>query len=171
MQQPRLAKVTLNIGVGAAGERLENARTLLEKLGGGKAVLTKARSRNPTFKIKKGENIGAKITLRGTKARETLKRLLETIDNRLRPESFDRQGNVAFGIKEYIEVPGMKYDPKIGMMGFDVCATLQKPGARIASRKIRQRRLPKAQRVSPEEARQFMASEFGTEVTSPETKE
>jgi len=170
MQQPRLAKITLNIGVGAAGEKLENARILLEKLTGGKAVLTKARARNPTFKIKKGENIGAKITLRGAKAKETLKRLLETIDNRLLPESFDKQGNVAFGIKEYIEVPGMKYDPKIGMMGFDVCVTLQKPGARIASRKIRRRRLPKSQRVSPEEAKQFMAKEFGTQIISSESQ-
>jgi len=171
MQRPRLVKVTLNIGVGAAGEKLENARLLLEKLTSGKAVMTKARDRNPTFKIKKGENIGAKITLRGAKAKETLKRLLETVDKRIRVESFDRQGNVAFGIKEYIEVPGMKYDPKIGMMGFDVCVTLAKPGARIAQRKLRPRRLGKSLRVSPDEAKEFMKQEFGVEVVYPEAKE
>ncbi|OIO23692.1 50S ribosomal protein L5 [Candidatus Micrarchaeota archaeon CG1_02_51_15] len=171
MQSVRLAKVTLNIGVGAAGERLENARLLLEKISGGKAVLTQARTRNPSFKVRKGDNIGAKITLRGKNAEEVLKRLLETVDNKLNPRSFDRNGNVAFGIKEYIEVPGMKYDPKIGMMGFDVCVTLQKPGARISVRKIRQQRLPLCQRVSADEARQFMHLKFGADVSEEEVNE
>ncbi|MEK6843702.1 MAG: 50S ribosomal protein L5, partial [Candidatus Micrarchaeota archaeon] len=77
MQEVRLEKVTLNIGAGEPGERLENAKVLLEKITGKKAILTKAKDRNPTFKIRKGDNIGSKVTLRGELANEILKRSLD----------------------------------------------------------------------------------------------
>ena len=64
MELIKIDKVTLHCGVGAAGEELESAKALLERISGRKAVLTKAKSRNPTFKIKEGDNIGTKVTLR-----------------------------------------------------------------------------------------------------------
>jgi large subunit ribosomal protein L5 len=167
MQQPRLEKVTLNIGVGAPGERLENAKILLERISGLKAILTTAQSRNPTFKVRKGDNIGTKVTLRGKIAEDVLKRGLDTVDNVLKDSNFDRFGNVSFGIKEYIDFPGMKYDPKIGMMGFDISVSLSKAGKRISTRKIAKRKLPKNQRVTPKEAKEFMAAKFNAKIEVP----
>ncbi|MFH1750419.1 MAG: 50S ribosomal protein L5 [Candidatus Micrarchaeota archaeon] len=167
MQEVRLEKLTLNIGIGAPGERLENAKVLLERLSGVNAVMTQSRDRNPTFKIRKGDNIGAKVTLRGKVAQELLKKALDVRDFTIKESSFDGFGNVSFGIKEYIDFPGMKYDPKIGMMGFDVCVTLSKAGRRISLRKIASTRLPHKQRVSKEEAMAFMQSKFGVKIEVP----
>jgi large subunit ribosomal protein L5 len=167
MQSVRLEKLTLNVGAGAPGERLENAKVLLERISGRKAVMTQAKDRNPTFKIRKGDNIGTKVTLRGAAAEEVLKRALDVRDFTLLESSFDRFGNVAFGVKEYIDFPGMKYDPKIGMMGFDVCVTLAKAGKRVSIRKISQRRIPGKQRVSREEAKGFMASVYKVKIEVP----
>jgi len=162
----RIDKVTLNAGVGQPGQELENAKTLLERISGRKAVLTRAKSRNPTFKIRKGENIGAKVTVRGKPAEDLLKRALEVPDNAIPERSFDNVGNVAFGVREYIDFPGIKYDPSIGMLGFDVCITLVKKGVRVLRRKIAPARLPGKQRVSRKEAQEFLASKFGVKITS-----
>ncbi|MEK6954221.1 MAG: 50S ribosomal protein L5 [Candidatus Micrarchaeota archaeon] len=167
MQSVRLDKLTLNIGIGAPGERLENAKVLLERISGGKAVMTQSKDRNPTFKIRKGDNIGCKVTLRGKSAKEVLVKALDVRDNALAESSFDKFGNVAFGVKEYIDFPGMKYDPKIGMMGFDVCITLSKPGKRITVRKIASRKLSKKQRVGREEAKVFMESAYKVKIELP----
>ncbi|MFH0972318.1 MAG: 50S ribosomal protein L5 [Candidatus Micrarchaeota archaeon] len=167
MQEVRLEKVTLNIGVGAPGDRLENAKVLLERITGGKAVITKAKDRNPTFKIRKGDNIGTKITLRGKVAEEILKKALDERDFTLLDSCFDNFGNVSFGIKEYIDFPGMKYDPKIGMMGFDVSVSLKKAGKRISERKISRQRLPKKQRVTQAQAKEFMTKKFNLKIEVP----
>jgi len=160
----RIDKVTLNCGVGAPGQELENARVLLERISGHKAVYTQAKSRNPTFKIKKGDNIGCKVTLRGKEASELLKKALDVPDHQVPEGSFDDCGNVAFGVKEYIDFPGIKYDPKIGMMGFDVCITLVKAGVRVQRRKIKPKRLPRKQRVGRKEAQEYLARHFSVQV-------
>jgi large subunit ribosomal protein L5 len=160
----RIDKVTLNCGVGAPGQELENARTLLERITGHKPVYTQAKSRNPTFKIRKGDNIGCKVTLRGKTASELLVKALDVPDHQISEKSFDDCGNVAFGIKEYIDFPGIKYDPKIGMMGFDVCITLVKTGVRVQRRKIKPKRLPRKQRVAKKEAQEFLARNFGVTI-------
>ncbi len=171
-QEVRLAKVTLNIGVGEGGDKLANAKSLLERLTDGKtAVLTKARARNPSFKVRKGDPIGAKVTLRGAAAEELVKKALDARDYVLSPKSIDRAGNVAFGVREYIDFPGMRYDPKLGMMGFDVCLTLEKPGARVARRKIRRSKLPKKQRVTKVEAIAFMETKFGAKFEEAQKQE
>lgn len=158
-----MEKVTLNIGVGEGGEKLQNAKTLLETIAGSKAVITKARVRNPTFNIRKDDPIGVKLTLRGAMAEGVLKRALESLDGFLLPRSFDNDGNVSFGIKEYIDFPGVQYDPKIGMLGFDVCVTLAKPGKRVALRRLRKSRIGRKQKVSREEAQKFMQEKFGVQ--------
>ena len=155
-----LEKVTLNVGVGEGGEQLQNAKTLLERITGATAVITKARVRNPTFKIRKGDPIGVKITIRGKVAEAVLKRALESVDYLLQPKSFDNNGNLSFGIKEYIDFPGIQYDPKIGMLGFDVCVTLRKAGKRVAFRLIRKARVGRKQTVTREQAHKFMQEKF-----------
>ncbi len=156
-----VAKVTLNIGVGEGGEKLANAKTLIERVSGRKAIVTKALSRNPSFKVRKGDPLGVKVTVRGKPAEEIVRRAFESRDGTVSPRSIDRHGNIAFGVPEYIDFPGMKYDPKIGMLGFDVCVTIEKPGARISRRRIRQRPLPVKQRPKREETRAFLEKEFG----------
>ncbi|NYZ77919.1 50S ribosomal protein L5 [Candidatus Micrarchaeota archaeon] len=160
-----LEKVTLNIGAGGGGEVLDKARELLEKISEQKVVVTHARARNPSFKIRKGDALGVKVTLRKKKAEEVLAKSLEAADKQLKESSFDDFGNVAFGVKEYIDYPGMKYDPKIGMFGFDVCVKLAKKGVRVASRRIAAKKLPARQRVSKAEAVEFIVKNFGTNVS------
>ncbi len=164
MNDVQLEKVTVNIGVGQGGQPLENAKKLLEQLTGNKAVHTLSRTRNPTFNLKKGEPIGVKVTLRNEPAIEFVKKALVARENKILQKNFDRTGNIAFGVPEYIDFPGMKYDPEIGILGFDVCLTLQKPGTRIKRRKIAPRTLPKKQRVSQNEAEAFMKKTFAVNV-------
>ena len=135
MKEIVIDKVTLNIGVGKAGQELENAKTLLQRLSGAKAVPTHAKSRNPVFHIRKGDIIGTKATLRRAPAFEFLKKALKVKTFTLPARSFDKEGNFSFGVPEYIEFPGAKYDPQIGMMGFDVCVTLRRRGFRVARRR------------------------------------
>lgn len=171
MQDVLIDKVTLNIGIGQGGERLQNAKVLLERITGKTAILTKAKVRNPTFKIKPGDNIGAKVTLRKKLASDVLKRALDVVDFQLKEKSFDKFGNVAFGVPEYIDFPGMKYDPKIGMMGFDVCITLSKRGSRVAKRRIAKSRIPGKQKVSSSEAMEFVSKNFNVKVVKEEKEE
>ena len=89
-----------------------------------------------------------------------LKRLLDAKDFRLQESQFDDNGNISFGIHEYIDIPGAKYDPKIGIMGLQACITLERPGFRIKRRKVFCKRLPKRQRITRKEAIDFMAKSF-----------
>jgi large subunit ribosomal protein L5 len=93
-----------------------------------------------------------------------MKRALEAVGNRLKESSFDGQGNFAFGVKEHIEVPGTKYVPELGIIGFDVIATMERPGFRVKRRRIRQSKVGKTHLVTKEEAIRFVRSNFGTEI-------
>jgi len=166
MREIRVEKVTLNIGTGEAGQKLENAKTLLNRLTGRTPVTTLAKVRNPTWRIKKGDPIGAKVTVRGKEGEELLRKALEAVDKKIKKYSFDGHGNVSFGIHEYIDFPGAKYDPKIGVLGFDVCVTLGRRGKRvIRRRRMMARKLGAKQRISRDEAIAFMSERFGVELT------
>ncbi len=160
----RVAKVTVNIGVGEGGEKLQKAIQLLEKITKRKPAPTKSRTRNPTFKIRKGQQIGAKVTLRKKEAEEFLKEALSAVDNKLSSAQFAKDGNFSFGVKEYIDLPATKYDPSIGLFGFDVCVTLEKPGYRVKRRRIARSKVGGRQKVDKEEAIKFIQQKFGVEV-------
>lgn len=164
MRKPYISKVTLNIGVGQPGERLDNAKTLLERLTGMKPVETKAKERNPVFKIRVGLPIGAMVTLRGKKAEEFLKRVFASMKNKIKMSSIDNKGNISIGVRQYIDLPGIKYDPRIGMMGLDVCVTITRKGARVAQRRFKRARLGKNQMLSKEETASFLQEKFGVAV-------
>ena len=132
MREIKIEKVTVNIGVGTPGDKLENAKTLLENITSKTPVETLARDRNPVFKLRKGLPIGAKVTLRGEDAKSFLEKALTAKKKVLKSQNFDRNGNFAFGVAEYIDFPGARYDPTIGMVGFDVCVTLKRPGKRTS---------------------------------------
>jgi len=164
MRTIKVEKVTLNIGTGEPGDKLEKARKLLNAFSGMKAVPTVTQKRIPTWKVRPGLAIGCKVTIRGEKAKELLKRLLQGMDNVLDESKFDNQGNVSFGIKEYLDVPGLKYDADVGVIGFDVAVTLQRSGFRIRRRILKKRRIPKKHKISREEAIEFMKKEFNIKV-------
>ena len=167
MREIRLEKITINIGAGEAGPKLEMAKKLLEKLTQGKVVVTKTHKRT-TFGVGKKRPIGVKITLRGEKAIEFLKNALKANENRLSPAQFDENGNFSIGIKEYIDLPGVKYDPEIGIMGMDVCVTLERPGFRIKKRKVKRKRVGKRHRITKEEAIEWVKKQFEVDVSEEE---
>ena len=151
VERIRIAKLVLSMGVGEAGPKLEKSEKLLKK-------------RVPTWGLRPGLEIGLKSTLRRQKAIELLKRLLDAVEFRLSPKSFDESGNVNFGIKEYITVPGVDYDPTVGITGFNVNVCLEKIGYRVSRRRLFRSRIGKKQRVSREDAMSFMKKEFNVEV-------
>ncbi len=164
MKNIRIEKVTLNIGAGKDQTRLEKGMVLLNIVTNSTPIKTITNKRIQEWGLRPGLPIGCKLTLRKDKAIKMLPRLLEAVDNKLREKQFDNNGNIAFGIHEYIEVPGVKYDPKIGIMGFEVCVTLERPGYRIKRRKFMARRIPTRHRISKQEAINFMAINFNTRV-------
>lgn len=157
MRNIRIEKVTVNIGTGEPGDTLKKAHQLLQTLTGKKAVFTKTRKRT-TFGTPKGREIGTKVTLRGPSAIEFLRKVLTAHENRIKLSSISN-GNFSLGVKEHIELPGTKYDPKIGIFGMDVCVTLERPGYRIARRKV-DKPIGKAHRITREETEAFV-KEFG----------
>ncbi len=162
MRKIRIGKVTVNIGLKNTGEDVDKAYKLLERLTGKKPVKTMAKKNAKTFGIRPGLNIGVKVTLRGKDAVEFLRRIFESKSN-LSIKSFDKQGNFSFGIEEYLNVPGMKYDPKIGIMGFDVCVTLERPGFSIKAKKIK-KEIGKNHRIIRDEAIEFVKQNFDISV-------
>ena len=170
MRNIRLEKVTINMGVGEAGPKLEKAKKLVQKLSDNKIVVTKAHKRT-TFGIAKNRPIGVKVTLRGKKAMEFLKSALSVLDNRLKVSQFDDNGNFSFGIKEYIHIPGMRYDPDIGIMGMDVCVTLSRPGFRIKERRVRPKKIGKKHRITKEESQEWTKREMGIEIVTGEEEQ
>ncbi|WP_297063601.1 50S ribosomal protein L5 [Thermococcus sp.] len=164
MRKPRIAKVTINIGVGESGERLTKAEKMLQDLVGQKPIRRRAKQTNKDFGIRRGEPIAVKVTLRGKKAYKMLDRLLEAVDRRLSVGNFDEHGNFCFGIQEHINIPGVEYDPEIGIFGMDVCVTLERPGFRVAKRKRQRRKIPNRHKLTKEEGIVFAIEEFKVNV-------
>ena len=165
MRDMLVEKVTVNMGVGSPGERLEYAKELLQRLTNRKVVETKARRREPVFKLRPGLPIGAKVTIRGKDALVFLDKALAARKRTVSANSFDDHGNFSFGIAEYIDFPGAKYDPKIGMFGFDVCITLTRPGKRVALRRIGSSKIGRNHRIKRDEALAFAKEKLGIKLT------
>ncbi|HLF17234.1 MAG TPA: 50S ribosomal protein L5 [Candidatus Thermoplasmatota archaeon] len=164
MSAPRIAKVTINIGVGEGGEKLQKAEKVLQKLTGHKPLRTLGKELNRELGVRLGEPIGCKVTLRGDDADAFVKRALYTRKNKVYEYSFDNQGNLQFGVPDYTNFEGERYDPDVGVFGMDVCITLEKPGFRIKRRRIMARRVSTHHRVSREEAKAFLSKKFDLEV-------
>ncbi len=157
MRDIKIEKITLNIGCGTKTP-IDTATTILKNVSGGKVVITKTKKRS-TFNVPKNKEIGCKITLRKNTT-PFLKRLLEAKENKLRMSNFDRTGNFSFGIREYIDVPGTEYDPKLGVLGFDVCVTLERPGYRVKRKRLGGK-LGKGHLIKKEDAVEFAKEKFG----------
>src|SRR3989344_622056 len=164
MREVQIEKVTVNMGVGQTGEELEKAIIIMEKITGAKPIKTVSRVRQPTWGLRPGLTIGAKVTMRKKRAEDFLKNALQAKDNTLNKKSFDRNGNFGFGIKEYIDLPRTKYDPKLGIRGFDVLVTLERPGFRVKRRKLGKSGIQRSHLITQEEAEVFVKQKFGVEV-------
>ncbi|MCA1811711.1 MAG: 50S ribosomal protein L5 [Halobacteriales archaeon] len=164
MMQPRIAKVTVNIGVGDGGEKLEKAERILAKLSGAKPMRTLGKEMNRELNVRVGAPIGVKVTLRGDLAEDFVRRALYSRKNKVYEYSFDNQGNLQFGVADYTNFEGERYDPELGVFGMDVAITLEKPGHRIKHRRLLARKVPMHHRVTREEAKAFLAAKFQIEV-------
>ena len=129
MQIPKLDKIVINMGVGEANENrkvLDTAVKDLETITGQKAVVTRAKNSVANFKLREGQPIGCKVTLRGEKMYEFLDRLVNLALPRVRdfrgvnPNAFDGRGNYALGIKEQIIFPEIEYDKVDTVRGMDI---------------------------------------------------
>ena len=160
MREIRVEKVTLNIGAGKDQNVLEKGVKLLTNLTGVSPIKTTTQKRIAAWGLRPGLPIGCKITLRKKKAEEMLTRALDAKDNSLRQEQFDDHGNMAFGVAEYIDIKDAKYDPEIGMMGLEICVTLERPGYRIKRRRFQQRKIPNRHKITKSEAIEFMRKRF-----------
>lgn len=164
MLKPRIDKVVVNISVGKSGEPLEKAVRVLKDLTGQNPCKRKARKTVRDFGIRKGEPIACMVTLRKQRAVEFLKKALTVLDNKISKKCFDKHSNFAFGIKEHIEIPGVKYDPDIGIFGMDVCISLSRPGYRVKNRRIKRTKIGAQHILTREETMVFAKNVLGVEL-------
>jgi large subunit ribosomal protein L5 len=164
MLKPRIEKVVVNLNVGKSGEPLEKANKVLTEITGHTPVKKKAKSTIRDFGIREGESIAVVVTLRKQEAIDFLKKVFPVVDNKISKRSFDVRGNFSFGLKEHIEIPGVKYDPEIGIFGMDVCVTVNRPGQRIKIRKRQSKPIGPKHVLTPEEAIVFVKQTLGVEI-------
>ncbi len=160
MKEIKIEKIVLNVG--GTGEYLEKGHKLLKYLTGKNPMKTRAGKRIPTWSVRPGLEVGTVVTLRGSEKEDLLKRLLNTVDNKLRKKQAS-ENTLSFGIKEYIEIPGVEYQREIGIMGFDVTITFKRAGRRVKLKKIKRSKVGKKQIISKEEIVKFMEENFQTE--------
>lgn len=164
MQDIYLEKVVINIGIGSNENAIEGAKSLIKKLTNHDASSTTAKKRSPEFKIRKGQLIGAVATLRKKEAYDILKRALDANNNQI-TENAIANNSLNFGVKEYIYFTGVKYDPKIGILGLNVNASFARKGLRVKRRKRRSGNVSrKHNSVSREAIIAYIEKHFGAKL-------
>jgi large subunit ribosomal protein L5 len=164
MQDLRIQKLVVHMGVGESGEKLSKAEEVLSRITSQKPVKAIAKKTQPAFGTRKGSPIGCKVTLRSGAAEAFFETSMGIIDRQLPASHVDARGNFSFGIEEHTDFPGMAYDPAIGIFGMDVNVVLEKRGTRISRRKVGQKKLPQKQRVKREETIRFLQERYKVEV-------
>ncbi len=167
MRAPRVEKVTINVGVGEAGDHLERVMQIIEELTGRKPVKTITYKRIPDFGIRPKSIVGCKLTLRGKQAEEFLQQAFAAVENRLKESIFDETGNFSFGIKEHIDLPKAKYNPALGIIGMDVCVTLERMGYRVKKRKLKRASPGRHHRMTKKDAMEFVKDKFNISIVKP----
>jgi len=160
MKNVSLEKVVVHMCTGETGAKLDNAKKILTLLTNKKPVETQAKVKLPKWGLRPGLPIGVKVTLRGNAAVDFLKKSFEAKSYNLNKRSIDDSGNFAFGIPEHIDIKGMKYDPKIGIFGFDVMVSLKRTGFRIKYRRIKRQSMNKDLKITKQETQDFLTKNF-----------
>lgn len=158
MRDIKMEKVVLSIG--GVGDYLARGHKLLELLTDRTAAKVKSTKRIPAFAVRPGLEVGTVVTIREN-PEEFLKKFLIAADNVLKRKQIS-ENNFSFGVKEYIEIPGMEYNRDIGIMGFDVTVVFKRAGRRVRLRKIKKGKIPKRQVIKPEEIIKYMEEKFQT---------
>ena len=153
MREIKIDKVVLSIS--NTGDDLDKGAKLLERITGKKPVRKKSLKRIPTLGVRPGLEVGAMITLRGQEAIDILKKLLAAVENRLKRRQIS-ENSFSFGIKEYIEIPGMQYQRDIGMRGLEASISFIRAGKRVAKKKIKRGNIPKKQNIPKEEIIKYL---------------
>ena len=164
MKKISITKVVLNMGIGKSGDPIEIGKKALEQITGKKPNPRNAKKTLRDWGVRKGEPIGVAVTVRGDDATKLLKKLLIAKDNQIKESAFDNEGNLSFGIKEHIDIPEIKYDPKIGILGLNVTANLSRPGHSIKLRSKHKAKVGKTHKITPIEAKDYLTKEFGVNV-------
>ena len=164
MLKPRIDKVVVNLNIGKSGEPLEKASRVLKELTNQQPVKKQAKKTIRDFGLRKGESIACVVTLRKQAAIDFLKKVLPVVDNKISRSSFDRQGNFAFGIKEHIEIAGVKYEPDVGIFGMDVCVSVNRPGYRVKTRRKQKSHVGAKHLLTPEESVAYIRQTLGVEI-------
>ena len=160
MRKPRILKVSVNFAVGASGANLEKARELCQRITNQTPAEGKAKESVRGFGIRKHEPIAVFTTLRGDLATDFLKKAFWAIEDRISNKNFDTFGNLSFGLDEHLKLPDIKYDPKIGVHGFDTTVVLERPGFRAKRRRSRPKKIPMRHKITKEEGIAFFKHEF-----------
>ena len=160
MKEIRIEKVTLNVGAGKDQKVLEKGVKLLKNLTGIDPVKTITQKRIQGWGLRPGLPIGTKITLRGEPAHQMVERLVYAKDNMFKQSNFDENGNISFGILEYVDIKDAKYDVDIGMMGLQASITLSRPGFRVKNKRIKPGKIAMSHRISKQEAIDYMKKNY-----------
>jgi large subunit ribosomal protein L5 len=158
MRKVKIEKIVL--GIGGTGDNLEKGIKLIELITGKKASRRTSAKRIPSLGVRPKLQVGAIVTIR-KEPEKVLKRMLSAVDNRLRKKQMS-ENNFSFGIKEYIEIPGMEFQREIGIMGLDVTVVFKRTGRRVKLRKVKTGKIPKRQAITEEEIIKFMEENFQT---------
>tara|TARA_Y100000590_G_scaffold76593_1_gene84736 strand:+ start:20515 stop:21036 length:522 start_codon:yes stop_codon:yes gene_type:complete len=164
MKEIRLEKIVLNMGVGKSGDAIEVAKKALDQISGEKSNARNAKKAQRDWGVRKNEPIGVAVTVRNDGAKDLLKKLFEAKGNKIKEKSIDREGNLSFGILEHIDIPGIKYDPKIGILGLNVTVNLTRPGYRIKVRSKHKAKVGNTHKIKPVEAKDYLTKEFGVSI-------
>jgi large subunit ribosomal protein L5 len=163
MRAPLISKVVVDICTGG-GEEMSKASTILEQLTDQTPVQSRARQTVREFGIRKNEAIAVRVTLRHKRAEEFLTKALKAKENVLLIKNWDLDGNFAFGISEHIDIPGVKYDPQLGIQGMNITICIERPGFRVKRRRRQRNKIPYRHRLTPEESMIFVKNKFGIEI-------
>ena len=164
MKKISLEKVVLNMGVGKSGDAIDIAKRALEQISGKKPSTRNAKETQREWGVRKGEPIGVAVTIRGNDAIALLKRLLESKGNVVNGRSFDSFGNYSFGINEHIDIPDVKYDPQIGILGLGISVALTRPGYSIRKRSKHKASVGKTHIITNQEAKDYLVKEYGVTI-------
>jgi large subunit ribosomal protein L5 len=158
-RQIKIEKIVLSVG--GTAEQLEKGVKLLKLISGKNPAKMKSYKRIPAFGVRPKLEVGAVTTIRKN-VKEILKKMLAAVDNKLKKKQISTN-NFSFGIKEYIEIPGIDYQRDIGIMGLNVTVVFKRMGRRVNLRKIKKGKIPARQKISKEEIIKFMEENFQTE--------
>jgi large subunit ribosomal protein L5 len=165
MSQLRVAKVCVNIGVGEGGERLVNAENVMEMVTGVRPQRTLGRIQNRDLKVRVGAPIGCKATIRDQDSIKTfLSSAFACRENTIPSWNFDREGNLSFGVRDYTDFPGQKYDPEIGIFGMDITVVLERPGHRVSRRRRAKSKVGANHRATADESRAWFVENFNINI-------